>query len=180
MNNSMPEVATCMYDENYLVYSTGDVYSSRNEKLKPHHTNGSGNPYLFYVFKGERINNKYRQKKVYIHRLVAQHFLENPDNLSDVHHIDNNPHNNDLSNLQWLSHADNCAKRPVPIPSEVIKQRPDAYIRYDKTSDRWCFRIDKPKHMNDKDWILPKKSFSRSYLTKEEAITCRNFYLAVA
>lgn len=180
MNNNMPDVATCMYDENYLVYSTGHVYSSKNEEIKPYHNNGSGNPYLFYVFKGERINNKYKQKKVYIHRLVAQHFLENPDNLSDVHHIDNNPHNNDVSNLQWLSHADNCAKKPPPIPKEVIKQRPDAYIIFDKKADRWLFRIDKPKHTDIKDWILPKPYFSRRYLTKEQAINARNFYLAVA
>jgi len=179
--NNMPDVATCKYDDNYLVYSTGHVYNSKNEQIKPYHTNGSRSPYLFYTFKREKISTgKYKQKKVYIHRLVAEHFLENPNNLSDVHHIDNNPHNNDVSNLEWLSHADNCAKKPPPIPSEVIKQRPDAYVRFEKKSNRWLFRIDKPKHMKDEDWILPKPYFSRRYLTKEQAINARNYYLAVA
>lgn len=174
----MPDVASCMYDENYLVYSSGHVYSSKNEEIKPYHNNGSGNPYLFYTFKSKEEGKK--QKKVYIHRLVAQHFLENPDNLSDVHHIDNNPHNNDVSNLEWLSHADNCAKKPPPIPKEVIKQRPDAYITFDKKSNRWLFRIDKPKHTDINDWMFPKPYFSRRYLTKEQAINARNYYLAVA
>lgn len=174
--NNMPDVATCKYDENYLVYSSGHVYNSRNEEIKPYHNNGSGSPYLFYTFKTKEEGK--RQKKHYIHRLVAQHFLENPDNLSDVHHIDNNPHNNDVSNLQWLSHADNCAMKPPPNPKEVIKKNPNAYIRYDKTAERWVFRIDKPRHTKEEDWIFSRNSFSRRFLTKDEAINCRNFYLS--
>ena len=43
----------------------------------------------------------------YVHRLVAQVFIPNPDNLSDVDHIDGDIDNNDISNLRWLSHKDN-------------------------------------------------------------------------
>lgn len=42
-----------------------------------------------------------------VHRLVATHFLSNPDNLRCVCHKDDNPRNNDVSNLFWGSHADN-------------------------------------------------------------------------
>ena len=48
-----------------------------------------------------------KQSQVYVHRLVAEAFLPNPDNLPEVDHIDANPSNNNLSNLHWVSHKEN-------------------------------------------------------------------------
>ncbi|MFT8861280.1 HNH endonuclease [Schleiferilactobacillus harbinensis] len=48
-----------------------------------------------------------------VHHLVALAWIPNPKHLSDVDHKDNNKLNNAVSNLQWLSHRDNLAKRPV-------------------------------------------------------------------
>ena len=42
-----------------------------------------------------------------VHRLVAQTFIPNPENLSDVNHIDEDKQNNNVNNLEWLSHLDN-------------------------------------------------------------------------
>ena len=48
-------------------------------------------------------------KKVlrYVHRLVAQTFIPNPDNLPEVNHKDCNPSNNDVSNLEWITREGN-------------------------------------------------------------------------
>ena len=46
-------------------------------------------------------------KQYYVHRLVAEKFLDNPDNLREVNHIDGRKHNNDISNLEWVSSSDN-------------------------------------------------------------------------
>ena len=49
------------------------------------------------IFKnGERKNYS-------IHRLVAQAFLSNPDNLPQVNHKDENQSNNNLENLEWCT-----------------------------------------------------------------------------
>ena len=48
-----------------------------------------------------------RRKKYYAHRLVAQAFIPNPDNLPEVNHKDGNKANNHVSNLEWVSKADN-------------------------------------------------------------------------
>ena len=41
----------------------------------------------------------------YVHRLVAQHFMENPTQLRFVRHIDENRENNHVDNLEWTSSA---------------------------------------------------------------------------
>lgn len=44
---------------------------------------------------------------VIAHRLVAQAFIPNPDNLATVNHKDENKENNHVDNLEWMSQGDN-------------------------------------------------------------------------
>jgi len=48
-----------------------------------------------------------KQKNCRVHRLVAEHFLPNPDNLPCINHIDGNKENNHVSNLEWCTYQDN-------------------------------------------------------------------------
>ena len=50
-----------------------------------------------------------------VHRLVAQAFIPNPMNLSDVNHKDRNKSNNNLDNLEWVSHKDNINHGKIEI-----------------------------------------------------------------
>lgn len=45
-----------------------------------------------------------------IHRLVACAFLDNTERLPVVNHIDGNKHNNDVTNLEWVTHQENSRK----------------------------------------------------------------------
>lgn len=48
-----------------------------------------------------------KKKPHYVHRIVAQTFIPNPNNLSEVNHMDERPENNMAENLEWVSHKEN-------------------------------------------------------------------------
>ena len=48
-----------------------------------------------------------KRKPMLIHRLVAQAFIENPNNHPFVNHKDENPQNNRVDNLEWCTHIYN-------------------------------------------------------------------------
>lgn len=49
-----------------------------------------------------------RSKTVYLHRLVAEYFIFNPEGLTEVNHKDENKSNNSADNLEWCTHLYNC------------------------------------------------------------------------
>lgn len=48
-----------------------------------------------------------KKKQFYLHRLIAIHFMENPDNLPQINHKDGNKLNNSLDNLEWCTVQEN-------------------------------------------------------------------------
>lgn len=51
-----------------------------------------------------------KRKYVRVHRLIAETLLPNPNNLPQVDHKDGNKLNNALSNLEWVSNAENTQR----------------------------------------------------------------------
>lgn len=60
-----------------------------------------------------------------VHRLVAEAFLPNPNNYSDIDHIDGNRQNNDLSNLRWCSRSMNMLNPITRERASKVRRQPN-------------------------------------------------------
>ena len=88
--------------EGYYVSNLGRVKSCKRKSETFIAIKDDRNGYL--IVKLWKNNKQYSNK---VHRLVAEAFIPNPNNLRDVNHKDENKYNNNVSNLEWLDHKDN-------------------------------------------------------------------------
>ena len=90
------------FDENYLVGDDGHLY----RRLKSGYYRSE--KYGYQQVRGRF--GTHTQHTVQLSRAVALAFLENPEGLTDVDHINNDKTDNRAENLQWLTHKDNLHK----------------------------------------------------------------------
>ena len=88
------------YEENYLVSDEGRIMNSSNGKVLSPIDNG-------YGYKKIWLWKNHKGKRVYVHRIVADAFLPNKYGRKEVNHIDSNPSNNCVTNLEWVSSSEN-------------------------------------------------------------------------
>ena len=81
--------------ECYDIRKTGEIFTLDGKKVSQY-DNG-------YGYLNIRHNGSYYR----VHRLVATKFIPNPENKSDVNHIDGNKKNNSLDNLEWTTRSEN-------------------------------------------------------------------------
>ena len=81
------------------------------------------------------FTNDGRRKKEYVHRLVALTFLDNPNRFPEVNHIDGVRDNNTLSNLEWVTHAENMVKSTWPKKISVHLKNGDLVGTFTKIED---------------------------------------------
>ena len=95
-----------IYEELYKVSNLGKILSlNYNHTGKPGLMTPGKTP-IGYLQVNLWKNGEY--KTCLVHRLVAQTFLPNPENLPQVNHIDENKENNRVDNLEWKSPKGNC------------------------------------------------------------------------
>ena len=124
MNEEWKIIEEC---PNYSVSNLGRVRNDITGKIrKPTKCggyNGNGGVYLCVGLSGS-LNG---QKLFTIHRLVATAFIPNPDQKTDVNHIDGDKFNNVVSNLEWVSHKQNMdharevLHRKIMPPKKVVR-----------------------------------------------------------
>lgn len=89
------------YEGLYGITMSGRVWSYKTKRFLKSANNGKG--YMFVVLCKDN-----KCKEFYVHRLVAETYLPNPDNKPHVGHIDDNPKNNCWDNIYWTNALNNC------------------------------------------------------------------------
>ena len=95
---------TISYASNYEVSNFGNIKNKKTQRLvkinyeRLKRDNKRARPGLSH----NGINKAY-----YLHRIVAEHFIQNPNKLPEVNHIDGDYYNNKADNLEWISKLDN-------------------------------------------------------------------------
>lgn len=106
--------------DRYITYSDGRVYHYKGKMVvKMSHVRDG---YLYV-----RLNKNQYYCHCKVHRLVAEAFIPNPDNLPTIDHIDTNKRNNVVTNLRWVTLSDNCLnsltrKKRSEIAKATIKK----------------------------------------------------------
>ena len=94
------------FEDRYLISNYGQVKVIKTNQIRKTRT-FTNTPYVgIALWDGNKYHNKL------IHILVAEAFLEKPDsNIElEVDHIDCNPKNNQVDNLQWITHKENLER----------------------------------------------------------------------
>lgn len=118
------------YEGLYQISNFGRIRNS-NSDMKPYTISNGNKVYLGITLVKEGVKKRYR-----VHRVVAEHFIDNPFNLSQVNHKDNNAFNNNVDNLEWVSHRENQSHRSLNSGNKTSK-----YVGVSKSGNRWRAQI---------------------------------------
>lgn len=109
--------------ENMIVSSRGEILYRNPKKIK------KGEDY--YYFKAPRINfcKGYQEtslskkdKKLLVHKTVAEAFIENPKGYTKVEHINGNKCDNRVENLRWVESIENNDNKPYPWKYIIVTE----------------------------------------------------------
>jgi hypothetical protein len=139
---------------NYEVSDAGEVrHVVTGRKRKNCYRNGYS---VVTLHKGS-----YEYLSFKIHRLVALHFIENPENKPMVDHIDRDKTNNHISNLRWVT----CSENMKNTDFRIQKTDGSHFIR-ETEYGTFCVRF-----------TTTHKRLIKTFKTLEEAIAFRDQFM---
>ena len=88
-----------------------------------------------------------------LHRILAKHFVANPENLPEIDHIDRDKTNNSIDNLRWSSRSDNMRNRGrytqqrreylTIAPNDITEIRTFNDVEYAENKYFFCYENDR-------------------------------------
>lgn len=111
----------------YDVNQRGEIRNKYGKQIKNFDTNNCG-----YTRVAVRIGGKLRRE--FVHRLVAEAFVDNPHCLAQVNHIDGNKNNNEVANLAWASPSENVKHA---IDNGLLVPNTTGMVEHNKKNGVW-------------------------------------------
>jgi hypothetical protein len=140
--------------DNYLIYPDGKVFNKNNNKFRKLNFATNGYQYVALYKDG-------KQKNILVHRLIAIHYIPNPENKPEVDHINRDKTDNRLENLRWATRIENAQN------TGKQKNNKSGYknISFHKYSGKWEFKR-----------RSQAQNFSKYFDTLEEAVDFKNSF----
>ena len=162
------------YEGRYQVSNLANVKSLKDnlgrprEKLRSLATTNQGYKKVDLHRKGDKPKSKY------VHRLVVEAFLPNPENKPVVNHKDSNPSNNPVENLAWCTQSENIRHGYKHGNIKPTRNRLGArtgggefrHIYLDQRRNRWVACVE---YLNEKGKRAGIKTFSIKKYSSETA-----------
>lgn len=131
------------YEGLYVVSNNGRVMNVRSGRVLRGIVNNLG-----YIMVG--LSKSGKVKMISVHRLVAEAFIKNPDNLREVNHKDEDKSNNNVDNLEWCDRKYN-----VNYGSRMDK------VRKTKELSGYWTGVSKTKDYHKKYWQENKDRYRK-------------------
>lgn len=99
---------------NYTINEIGEVFNEKGKQLKPEVSNAG-------YYRVSLSKPGVSHKRLSVHRLVAEAFADNPNNYSQVNHINENKTDNRKENLEWCTPLQNLNHSHVIDKASIAK-----------------------------------------------------------
>ena len=137
----------------YTVYPDGQILGKYRKILK-HRINKKG-------YHTVNICTKGKHTTLLVHRIVAICYLSNPENKPTVNHNDDDTHNNDLTNLEFMTIQE---QNDYKTKMRADNKSGTTGVCYNKRDNRWQAQL-----------RSYGKTYSKYFKTKQEAIDYRKY-----
>lgn len=157
------------YESVYQINQNGDVKSLKRkssgtftsiDKIIRKDLNKKG----YYTY---RLCKNNKSKRKLLHRLLAEAFIPNPNNYPCVNHIDGNPLNNNLNNLEWCTYSYNTIhgyeKNGRLNPNRKLKESEVIEIKERLKNPYWGIVRDLSIEYHVSNWIISLIKNFKSY-----------------
>ena len=109
----------------YYITSSGKIISKTNyHREKEIERKTQLNKSRGYVYFRTRVKN------YQVHRLIASAFISNPDNKSCINQKDGNKQNNNVKNLEWVTHKENTSHAIKHGMIKLFKKNESSNLKY--------------------------------------------------
>ena len=139
--------------ENYLIYEDGKVWSKTRKKFRKACLNDG----YFRIC----LNKNNKKKFFFIHRLIALHYIPNPNNYPTVDHINRIRTDNRIENLRWATSRDQALNKKA----------------YSNTGEKYISKTNNHYHIKKNNCF--QEYLNCSKYTLQDAINFRDSLLSI-